>query len=104
MSKRTTSLGHPVQIMSPDATHRLRQIALFRDLPDAVRQRFERQCRWRSVVPGEHIIGHQDASQDVCFITEGLAYMAFTDDPGRSFTTLRIILRRIFKIELIGRK
>jgi len=46
-------------------------VTAFRELPDDVRRRLEGRCQWQHYEPGVEILGYQDPSRDVFFITRG---------------------------------
>lgn len=51
----------------------LRDVSLFRDLPEDLRCLVERSCRWRNFRTGEEIVSYQDVSRDVHFMVSGQA-------------------------------
>lgn len=50
----------------------LRGVAAFHDLPADVRRRLENRCNWFRFEPHAVIVGYQDQSRDVFFVTRGL--------------------------------
>lgn len=55
-----------------DASFRtLSGVTAFKNLPADARARLESRCQWRYVEPPAEIVGYQDPSRDVFFITSG---------------------------------
>lgn len=61
----------------------LAEVFLFKDLPDETRKRVEDRCRWHDFNPQEQIIDFQSDSQDVYFITRGVARVVNYSISGR---------------------
>lgn len=69
--------------MSSEPKRSLANISLFQDLSEADRGRIEDRCRWRDYAPHEQIIDFQDDSQDVYFVTRGVALVVNYSMSGR---------------------
>ncbi len=55
-----------------DARERtLRGVVALHDLPEDVRNRLERNCKWHRFEPLAEIVGYRDQSRDVFFVTSG---------------------------------
>jgi CRP-like cAMP-binding protein len=61
----------------------LAEIEILRDLDDAVRSEIARRCAWRTYAAGQQIVGHQDATREVCFIAAGRARVVVYSSAGR---------------------
>lgn len=51
----------------------LREVALFRGVPEESLQLIEQRCTWQTFQPGEQVIGYRDSSRDVYFLVSGRA-------------------------------
>ncbi len=49
----------------------LRNVALFRSVPESAVAAIEARCIWRTFERGQQIIDHEDTSRDVFFIVSG---------------------------------
>jgi CRP-like cAMP-binding protein len=70
-------------IMQSESKRSLANISLFKDLPEAERAKIESRCRWRDFAAQEQIIDFQDDSQDVYFVTRGVARVVNYSMSGR---------------------
>lgn len=66
-----------------DAGHTLGGIELFADLSRAEREALARRCRWRRYTPGQQVIGHQDDTADVYFISSGRVHVTVYSPSGK---------------------
>ena len=66
-----------------DASRSLADVFLFRGLSDEARKGIEARCRWKDCAPQEPIIDFQDDSQDVYFVTRGIARVVNYSMSGR---------------------
>ncbi len=57
--------------MTPRFDSALDEIAIFRDVDQAVRTAVARRCNWRRVAPREQVIGHLERTTDVFFVVQG---------------------------------
>jgi CRP/FNR family cyclic AMP-dependent transcriptional regulator len=62
----------------------LRDVAIFRDLSGSTIGTLEARCTWRAYERGEQIVGHLEATQDVFFITTGLARVTIYSADGKA--------------------
>lgn len=62
----------------------LTKVGLFSGLPDETLAGLKRRCAWRRYEPGEPIVDHLDASNDVFFITDGEARASIYSEIGRA--------------------
>lgn len=69
--------------MSSDMGRSLKNVLLFKDLTDEERAKVEQRCNWHDYAPHEQIIDFQDDSQDVYFITRGVARVVNYSISGR---------------------
>ncbi|MDW3207534.1 MAG: Crp/Fnr family transcriptional regulator [Alphaproteobacteria bacterium] len=69
--------------MTGESARTLANVFLFKDLSEEDRARVEARCRWRDFAPQEQIIDFQDDSQDVYFITRGVARVVNYSISGR---------------------
>lgn len=51
----------------------LREVPLFRSVPEESLRQIGERCAWRTFLPGEQIIDHKDCSRDVFFLVSGRA-------------------------------
>ena len=77
--------------MSGDSDRSLASIFLFKGLTEDALQKIEERCRWRDYAPQETIIDFKDDSEDVYFITKGVARVVNYSVSGRevAFDDLR---------------
>lgn len=64
----------------------LTKVGLFSGLPDETLAGLKRRCAWRRYEPGEPIVDHLDASNDVFFITDGEARASIYSVQGKVVT------------------
>jgi len=64
----------------------LEKVGVFADLPADTRMRIQKRCAWRHYEPGEPIVDHLDASDDVFFITAGEARVSIYSVAGKAVT------------------
>jgi CRP/FNR family transcriptional regulator, cyclic AMP receptor protein len=69
--------------MLEETARSLASIFLFKDLPADALKRIEARCRWRDFKPQEQMIDFQDDTQDVFFITSGVARVVNYSVSGR---------------------
>lgn len=69
--------------MSEPTARTLSKVFLFKDLTEAERAKVESRCRWRDYAPQEQIIDFQDDSQDIYFVTRGIARVVNYSVSGR---------------------
>jgi CRP-like cAMP-binding protein len=62
----------------------LARISLFAGLPQATLDRIRRRCDWRLYEPGQQIIHYDDVSDDVFFLTEGVARVTIYSVDGKA--------------------
>ena len=62
----------------------LAKIGLLVGLPPAALERVQRRCSWRGYQPGEPILGYQNSSDNVFFITEGEARVTIYSLSGKA--------------------
>lgn len=62
----------------------LTHISLFADLPPATLERIQRRCDWRLYEPGQQIIQYDDVSDDVFFLTKGVARVTIYSVDGKA--------------------
>jgi len=72
--------------MATDPQDRLASIALLRELPQTVRHKLEKRCRWRNIAAHEQIIDRQSTSKDVYFVVEGSVRVVNYSLSGREIT------------------
>lgn len=66
----------------------LARISIFAGLPSAALERIQRSCEWRLYEPGEQIVHYEDASDDVFFITQGVARVTIYSVDGKAVSFL----------------
>ena len=66
-----------------DAKFAFSDIDLFRGLSGSDLEALAKRCRWRRYSSGQLIIGHQDESNDVFFIAEGLVRVTVYSGSGK---------------------
>lgn len=66
-----------------DESRSLAKIPFFEGLPDDARASIEARCRWKDCAPQQPIIDFQDDSQDVYFVTRGIARVVNYSISGR---------------------
>lgn len=76
-------LGYGAKVMTGESARTLANVFLFKDMSDEARKRVEDRCRWHDFSPHEQIIDFQDDSQDVYFITRGVARVVNYSISGR---------------------
>ena len=69
--------------MTGENARTLAKVFLFKDLSEEDRARVEARCKWRDFAPQEQIIDFQDDSQDVYFVTRGVARVVNYSISGR---------------------
>ena len=72
--------------MATDPQDRLASIALLRELPQTVRHKLEKRCRWRNIAAHEQIIDRQSTSKDIYFVVEGSVRVVNYSLSGREIT------------------
>lgn len=70
------------QIKQPQ--YSLESVAIFRGLSSSTLERIKRRCSCRSYEPHESIVGHLDASDEVCFLLTGRARVAVCSTDGKA--------------------
>ncbi len=83
--------------MPQQAVHSLRVVRLFSDLPADVLKSIEKQCTWSRFDPGQSVVEHNDASNDVYFVVSGEARVMIYSVSGKA-----VAFRSLHKGDLFG--
>ncbi len=62
----------------------LARISIFAGLPSAALERIHRSCEWRLYEPGQQIVHYEDTSDDVFFLTQGVARVTIYSVDGKA--------------------
>jgi CRP/FNR family transcriptional regulator, cyclic AMP receptor protein len=69
---------------SSEPLQSLAQISIFASLPSAALERIRRSCEWRLYEPGQQIVHYEDTSDDVFFLTKGVARVTIYSVDGKA--------------------
>jgi CRP/FNR family cyclic AMP-dependent transcriptional regulator len=69
---------------TPEILQSLAQSSFFTNLPPATLERIQRRCDWRLYEPGQQIIHYDDVSDDVFFLTKGVARVTIYSVDGKA--------------------
>jgi len=75
---------------STEPLQALARISIFAGLPSADLERIQRRCDWRLYEPGQQIVHHEDATDDVFFLAEGVARVTIYSVDGRAVSFLEL--------------
>lgn len=82
--------------MVEKADRSLREVSLFRDVPEPSLRRIEARCLWRTLQPGEQIIDHKDTSRDVFFLVAGRARVIIYSVEGQAVAFRELVPGDVF--------